>query len=717
MYYELALISVAIGGAYWGWQFVRQESLRLYGALNIVAALLAGLGFLGQRNDDARFGLPGAIGLGAGACLLVVGPFARGLARRAAGAERFRLAQALLGIADVLAPGSGVGDEKALLAAMREIRDGNIQTTVDALTSAKFRASPEARIAIDERIAMLYLAAYRWDEAIAHAEEHLFGAIPPASDAAPGIALRRVLGLAPPVWVELLGAYAYTGNLDQAARMLARLEDVCADRPEAGIWVHRGRLIFLALAGRVGAVQTLVEPKRARHMKAAARTYWVAVAHERHGETAAAEAAYAKARAGSRGRPRVLIDQAIARLPTVKPAELGPTATEVVTRVEAEPVPIVTDTLRPRRPWAVRGLVASMVAVALAISIFLGPSTDVGVLVRDGAMVRSLVRDGEWWRIVSAIFIHVGGLHLLNLIGLWLIGRLAEDLFGSWRTLVIFALAGLAGCIASFFASPAGISAGASGGMFGLLGAVFVETTLHRRRYRGWPRGMWGSLALVTVAQIAVGFLYPFIDQWAHGGGLIVGAVLGALLSPHVRWQRIGLHISRVIAVAFVGVAGFAAVMVVRTPLTTSLARSPLVTRETTTYTAVAPLSWGQVQDELYAPDIYMTLVAQPGQVGTPDTTLKPFTDVERLRAKDKQFDQIEAAPYSIIPLPPDWRGNELVVSVADSLGTRQLYRVVCAGRPDGDNRTMLVSLYVPESIARAAPAFFTNLLASIRAR
>jgi rhomboid protease GluP len=716
MYYELALISVAIGGAYWGFQFVRQGSLRLYGVLNIVAALLAGLGFLGLRDDDSRFGLPGAIGLGAGVCLLVLGPFARGLARRAAGAERFGLAQRLLGIADVLAPGSGVENEKLLVATMREISVGNIQDTVDGMSAQKHKATPEGRLAIDERIAMLYLAAYRWEEAISYAEAHLYGAIPPASDVVPGASLRRVLGLAPPVWVELLGAYAYTGDLDQAARMLARLEDVCAGRPDAAIWVHRGRLIFLALAGRVGAVEALVEPKRARHMRAAARTYWLAVAHERHGDVAAAEAAYAKARAGSRGRPRVLIDQAIARLPGVKPAELGPTATEVVARVEAEPVPVVANTLRPRRPWAVRSLVVSMTLVALSITLFLGSSSDVGVLFRDGAMVRSLVRGGEWWRLVSAMFIHVGGIHLLNLIGLWLIGRLAEDLFGGSRTLVIFGLAGLAGCVASYFASPAGISAGASGGMFGLLGAVFVETTLHRDRYRGWPRGMWGSLVLVTVAQVAIGFLYTFIDQWAHGGGLLAGALLGALLSPNVRWHRIGLHVSRVLAVAFVGVAGFAAVMVVRTSTVDSLARSPLVTHETSTFSAIAPASWNDTKDEIVAPDVYMVLVAQRVTGGPIETLLPMFLDGEHARAKERGFDQIAAVTGRFIPLPPTWQGSELVVSVADALDTRQRYRVVVAGRPDGDG-VLLATLYVPESIARVAPAFFTNLLASIRAR
>ena len=76
----------------------------------------------------------------------------------------------------------------------------------------------EARLAIDERIAMLYLAAYQWDNAIAHAEANLFGASPTSLPSDPEGAppsLRRALGFAPPVWVELLGAYGRTGDLDE----------------------------------------------------------------------------------------------------------------------------------------------------------------------------------------------------------------------------------------------------------------------------------------------------------------------------------------------------------------------------------------------------------------------------------------------------------------------------------------------------------------------
>src|SRR5260221_2364380 len=450
MYYELALISVLIAAGYWGTYFVRHEQTRTYGVMQLGAAALAGLGLLARKTDGpAALGIVGAIGVGAGVCLLLVGPIVRALARRAAAAERFRIANVLLDIADVLAPGSGIHEEKALLGAMREIRDGNIEQTVEALTAAKHTAPAEARLAIDERIAMLYLAAYRWDEAIAHAEENLFGATPPEGTGPCG-AVRRVLGPAPPVWVELLGAYGYKGDLDQAAGMLSRLEDVCAGRDDAAIWLHRGRMIFLALAGRVAAVELLVEPRRSRHMSRAARTYWVAVAYERKGDGPAAVAAYTKARSGSRGRPRVLIDRALERLPNIRQIELGPAAAELVKQVEAAPPPEVVLRNRPRGPWATRVLAGAVLASAAAIAIALGESSDTGVLMRAGALMPGLVHGGEWWRLVSAVFVHLTGLHLLvNLICLWFLGRVCEDLFGGTRTIALFGLTGIAGTVAS----------------------------------------------------------------------------------------------------------------------------------------------------------------------------------------------------------------------------------------------------------------------------
>jgi rhomboid protease GluP len=717
MYYELALISVVVAGGYWGWYFVRHEQTRLYGFLQLVSAALAGVGLIGHRLEEGGYGVAGAIGVGAGVCLLLVAPLARGFSRRLAASERFALAERMLGVAEILAPGSGVGDERALIYAMREIRDGNIEHTVDALNAAKDRAPADARLAIDERIAMLYLAAYRWDEAIAHAEEHLFGAIPTAPVEGTQVALRRVLGIAPPVWVELLGAYGYKGDLDQAAVMLARLEEACAGRPDAGIWLHRGRLIFLALAGRVGAVQALVEPKRSRHMKAASRTYWVAVAHERRGDAAAAEAAYAKARAHSRGRPRVLIEQALERLPHAKPAELGPTASEVVARVEAEPVPVVAERVRPRGPVATRILVAACLVAAAVISFTLDGSTDVGTLMRAGAMVRGPIADGEWWRLVSFNFVHIGGLHLVvNVVGLWFLGRLVEEIFGPWRTIAIFAVSGIAGAAASYIASPAGVSAGASAAVFGLLGAVFLELSWHRKRHRAaWTRAVWGSLAVFTVAQVGIGFMYPAIDQWAHGAGLVAGSLAGLALSPSARWAKLNLHVARVLTVAFAIVVAIAATLVSRTSIADTLARAPRALVANGTVTAVVPATWQRGSDELFDPDVYIVLLAQRVATKQPlAAQLDAYLAGEDRRARDKGFDQVHTATDALIPLPAGWTGSELTVSLGDTLGERQRFRVVVAGRLDPAG-AVLISLYMPETVARAAPAFFTGLIASVQ--
>jgi membrane associated rhomboid family serine protease len=719
MYYELALISVVIGSGYWGVHFVRRDTERLYGVLNIVAAVLAGLGFYGSRHGDSSFGIAGAIGVGAGTCFLVLGPVARNFARRAAAAERFTLAKYLLDIADVLAPGSGVADEKQLLAAMREIRDGNIDQTVQALLAAKTRAPQEAQLAIDERVAMLYLAAYRWNEAIAHAEEHLFGSIP-ADAAPPTTALRRALGIAPPVWCELLGAYAYVGKLDEAARMLARLEEVCAGRPEAAMWLHRGRMIFLALAGRVKATEALVEPRRSRHMKPAARQYWIGVAHERAGESAAARTAYTKARAGSRGRPRTLIEQAIERLPAAKPVEPGELAREVIARVEAEPVPDVAEPTRRRGFVAVPLLVVTLLVVALVTRLTIGPTSDVGVLVRGGALVRSLAREGEWWRFVTCVFVQVGGMHLLfNATGLWFVGRLTESLFGSWRTLAIFALSALAGAAASILASPAGMSAGASGGLMGIAGAVFAELTIHRKRHRvAWSRGAWGAFLIVIVSQLGLGTMYSALDQWAHGVGLAVGALAGAALSPNLRGQPIMRHASRAIGIAFIALGAVCAVLVARTSLADSFDRIPVVDVELEKASVTVPATWQHGHDEAFDPDMLASLTAFSGLVQESlAAELAKIDAAERKRMKEQELEHITVAATPLIPLPAGWVGSELIATTTDTLGDVQRFRVVIAGKSDTPTTAVVVTLYVPELIAAGAPGTFTDIIASVTRR
>jgi len=717
MYYELALISVLIAAGKWGVSFVRVPQLRLYGAMQLGAAIAAGLGLYHERlGGPAWLGVAGAIGVGAGACLLLIAPLARATARRFAAAERFKIAQRFLDIADLLAPGSGVGEEKALLAAMREIRDGNIDDSVSTLTAARAQARPDARLVIDERIAMLYLAAYRWDDAIAHAEANLFGVELPAvaGEIRRPDSLRGMLGIAPPVWVELLGAYGYTNNLDQAARMLARLEEVCAGRDDAAIWVHRGRLIFLALAGRVAAVEALVAPRTSKHMSPGARAYWVAVAHERKGEAAAAEAAYAKARSRSRGRPRVLIDRAIERLGNLQPIDLTPLAKELVDQVEHQEPPVVLLRERARAPWATRLLTGSVLGVAAAIALTLGDSSDIGVLVRAGAMVRGFIHAGEWWRIISCNFVHVGGLHLLvNTLGLWFLARESEHMFGPARTVTVFALAGIVGFIASFLASPVGISAGASGAIFGLIGAVFVELTLQKRHHRAaHSRGMWGSLGVILLGQIGIDFMYSAVtDHYAHAGGALAGALLGAALSPHVRWAKASLWVSRVIAAMFVVACAVSAIMVVRTPIAKSLGMPDHEVGVLPGLVMATPAGWKLDDDSLHDPDDLVEVRFHSSNKPNP---VEAITQDEEDRVRH-QFDRIDISTERVVPLPPGWDGRELAISSEqpNEVGGRQHYRLIIATKqvPGG---LIAMSIEVADSIARATPGLFTALVASV---
>ena len=732
MTYELVLIAVVIIAGYWGVIFVRQQphGTATFGLMQLVAAALAGLGLLGQSYEAAALGIAGAVGVGAATCLLVLGPVVRMAARRLVAAERVGIAMRLLDLAELLAPGSGVAEEKALVRAMTEIREGRIEHTVDALTAAKQRAPADAQLAIDERIAMLYLAAYRWSDAIQYAETHLFEAplLPHHGDGDDG-SLRRALGVAPPVWVELLGAYGRIGDLEQSAKMLARLEDVCAGRDDAALWIHRARVMFLALAGRIDAVRALVAPRQARHMTTAARTYWIAVAHEHRGDRASATLAYEKARARSRGRPRELIDHALATLAArdmpgepgqpveTGRAKLAAVANAVVARIEAAPLPppIRLTRSQAQGPRAVWLLTALLIAVAATTTLVVGDTGDVGVLVRAGALYRGLVDSGQWWRLVACVVLHMGFLHLaLNAAALFVLGRLTESVFGPARTIAIFAVAGVAGALASYLASPGGGSAGASGALFGLLGAMFIEMARNRQRYRAaWKRGLWGRLAIVIVGQLGCGLVYPAVDQWAHGAGLVTGVVLGLALSPHARWSTVNLYAARAIAVAFGAIAVITGVLVVRTSLADTLAGTGGTTRQVVDHVAItAPSSWIVTTDQVYQPDqlVVVTLVHQPTTNATAQIAM---WIAEQGRRSKLELGELTTVHDPIVALPAGWEGTELEAAIEDSLGYHQRVRIVVCGRAFGDQMTF-TAIQVPETIARGAPEFFVRLLASI---
>ncbi|HEX2031188.1 MAG TPA: rhomboid family intramembrane serine protease [Actinomycetota bacterium] len=180
-----------------------------------------------------------------------------------------------------------------------------------------------------------------------------------------------------------------------------------------------------------------------------------------------------------------------------------------------------------RRPRSATTVILGINVAVFVAEMALGGATDIGVLVRMGAMVPVLVAGGEYWRLLTAMFLHVGIFHLaLNSLGLYIFGSLVEGVLGSGRFIAVYLVSGLCASAASFaFGDPVTAAAGASGAIFGLLGAWLAYNV--RRRSLGLARSnIQGALMLIAL-NLVFGFTVPGIDNTAHLGGLAAGVVAG----------------------------------------------------------------------------------------------------------------------------------------------------------------------------------------------
>ena len=176
-------------------------------------------------------------------------------------------------------------------------------------------------------------------------------------------------------------------------------------------------------------------------------------------------------------------------------------------------------------------LVYFLLMVFAGLHLFPNPMTEVidqRVLIDFGAKVNTLIQAGEVWRLLTSIFMHIGIIHLaFNLYALWALGPLTEESLGHRRFFMIYILSGLGGSIASFLFSPA-LSAGASGAIFGLLGALLYYSY---KRPALWKSGLGMNLVVVILVNFGFGLLQPGIDNFAHLGGLITGTIACVLLA------------------------------------------------------------------------------------------------------------------------------------------------------------------------------------------
>ena len=227
---------------------------------------------------------------------------------------------------------------------------------------------------------------------------------------------------------------------------------------------------------------------------------------------------------------------------------------------EAQGAKRVIQGVQKRTGAAGDGLVTKAL-VALNVGIYLaqlaqGASVNAnsGSIFENGALYGPLVAQGDWWRLITAAFLHYGPIHLgMNMLAVWWFGRALENALGPVRFILLYLVSGLAGAAGALLASPTAVTVGASGAIFGILGAALVL-----ERQQTYVLG--GSAMTLIVLNLAFTFAVPGISIGGHLGGLAGGALAILVLSRF--GQRSAIHarndllsVASLVAIGVVSVA------------------------------------------------------------------------------------------------------------------------------------------------------------------
>lgn len=203
---------------------------------------------------------------------------------------------------------------------------------------------------------------------------------------------------------------------------------------------------------------------------------------------------------------------------------------------------------RPQRVIPAQGLfrghdevVVGKVLIALNVGVWLlmtvlggNPYRASGPVLEHGATYGPLVVQGEWWRLASGAFLHSGFIHLaMNMLLLWFLSQELEPALGRLRFALLYGVSLLGGSLGVMVLDPLAPTVGASGAVFGLMGALIVLQL--RAKQNPWQSGI-GGLVLIN---LVLTFAIPGISIGGHVGGLLAGAAAGALLQP-LRWPQEG---------------------------------------------------------------------------------------------------------------------------------------------------------------------------------
>ncbi len=448
----------------------------------------------------------------------------RAILRHALG-QRYQQAGRLAGLVRWLHPADGWRETPELYRALAMAQAGHRDLAADLFNNLMTRPGVPAQVAATARV-YLYRMEGRWDELLAWTEGA--GRDPLARD--PGVTLTR------------LRALGETGRL---VNLLLTFQSVRAGLEKIThptLWPSCLLNLF-AFGGRESAVAELLAGPLAG-LTPDAKAFWRATTGMAAGQTEAARVDLRELAARSDDQE---LRQAIAHRLTSDLAHaetvLSPAGKAALDGIEAE--------VRRDRVYhpqaAAAGLRRAFVTLALiflnlgvfALETSRGGSENLRTLLRMGAMwPRAVLEGGQWYRLVTALFLHFGAAHLvMNLLGLAVIGPWVEKTLGRARYAAVYLVAGI-GSMAAVLGFTrwgwvsAAVLVGASGSIMGLVGATGALLAVDWRRERsGLAARRLRGVVLIVVLQTAFDLMTPQVSFAAHAAGLLIGFLLTALLA------------------------------------------------------------------------------------------------------------------------------------------------------------------------------------------
>ncbi len=220
--------------------------------------------------------------------------------------------------------------------------------------------------------------------------------------------------------------------------------------------------------------------------------------------------------------------------------------------------------IKAQKLFATKKPVVTYIFIAICIIMFIltRGSTDIDTLLKYGANNAYLTKNGDYYRLLSSMFIHIGLLHLLfNMYALYIIGPQVESFYGKFKYFLIYILSGVSGSILSITFSSNTVSAGASGAIFGLMGALLYFGFFYRN-YLGSV--IKSQIVPIIILNLVIGFSTSGIDNAAHIGGLIGGILTSLALGVTDKTRKsdkinglivLALYFAFIIYICFVGVS------------------------------------------------------------------------------------------------------------------------------------------------------------------